>query len=226
MLHGLPATAISKRLRLSKSNTVTWWDKKRAPVFAVHSLRVALDTYCHYILTFLKRNLSPGDLVVFNYVLKLVGLAHANEDCLAAVPATVEECGVISRAADCDEKQATLAMRYTGMRLADLRRLRRKQIYLTPKQIQVEVRVTKNRRKRKFRRILRIPCNQVWGKRGDCPPCLINFLKGGQPDDLPFSGVTVAKLNRFIKCHTPKLSSYSFRELFITDICCCVAVCV
>ena len=52
-----------------------------------------------------------------------------------------------------------------GLRLADLKRLRRKQLHMTRKATRVEVRIAKNRRQRCLRRILRVdPCQVEEGQ--------------------------------------------------------------
>ena len=83
-------------------------------------------------------------------VAKLIHLAHADEDAITATPATDDDLRLIGALPDCPERRAILCIRFTGPRLADLRRLRRKQFAMSPSQVKIEVRITKNRRVRRY----------------------------------------------------------------------------
>ena len=176
-----------------------------------------LDTYLHYIKKFIKARVTLPEFAVFTRALSLVELAHANEDSHAALVASWDDCNQILMAPFCVEQMATLAIRYTGLRLADLRRLKRKQYSPTRASMKLEVRVTKNRRQRRYRRILRIPCVKVWGHL--LPTKFVDYIKSfTNGEQIIFSEMNVVRLNNFIKSVTPRLSSYSFRKRFISDI--------
>lgn len=69
--------------------------------------------------------------MVFDDVAKLVNLAHADEDAITAVPASAADIEKIIALPPSLERSAVLMIRFCGLRLADLRRLRRKQFALS-----------------------------------------------------------------------------------------------
>ena len=174
-----------------------------------------LDTYAHYIRSYIRSYITPLQLVSFDEVAKLIHLAHADEDAITATPASGEDLKILYALPSCLERTVLLNIRFTGLRFADTHRLRRKQFCMTKKQVKVEVRVTKNRRERRYRRILRIPAEEVFAEE---VPMELVALADGDPEDRPFSQTSLPKVNAYLKKHLPHLRTYSFRKKFIGDI--------
>jgi hypothetical protein len=179
-----------------------------------------LATYARYIRAYVRRHLKLTELHSYDIVYKLIRLAHADEDCKSAMVASDEEIAFFLQpcsGSDIPLQAAALMISSCGLRLADLKRLRRKQIHMTLKMTRAEVRISKNRRHRGLRRILRLDANEIWGR--DNPKPLVDFLDScTEPDERIFSKITIAAFNNFIKKRAKHLSSYSFRKRFIQDI--------
>ena len=179
-----------------------------------------ISSYCRYIRAYIRRHIKLPELQAFDMVYKLVRLAHADEDCACAVVATNEDVRLFLGSCSAEEvplQAAVLMITRTGLRLADIKRLRRKQLFMTRKLTRVEVRVAKNRRQRCLRRILRLNPAEIWS--GENPEQLVGFVeKSTDPEALLFSKVTIPAINDYIKKKNPSLSSYSFRKRFIEDI--------
>ncbi len=114
-----------------------------------------VDTYSTYVLQYLNRlPLSFTEGAELRAVKKIVALAHADEDAKIAPVLDLNELrSILQRAKEFDEglHYLLLFIVISGGRVADLRRLRNRQIRLTMNLLQVQWRITKNHRSRSGR---------------------------------------------------------------------------
>jgi len=176
-----------------------------------------IDTYSVYITKVILPDLTPSERMTWRLKRKIIQAAHADEDCGGARVCSHEEVALILSALRLEFRQAVAAIAYTGARCADIRRWRRKQIVVRKNALAVQVRVSKNRRKRTRRRTLRLPdIAAMVGLEMDASLPLI----AGQPDDRPFATITANMLNRELatvctQLGLDKVTTYSFRKFFI-----------
>ncbi len=182
-----------------------------------------INTYSAYLTAVVLPDLTLSERASWRLIRQLIKAAAADEDGGGAVAATsAEVCLVLPRLSLLD-RQTVALITYTGARLADIRRLRRKQIRISVNRIQVQVRLSKNRRKRSLRRILKV--HDVATMVGlSLDGSLEEPLgEGVDPEDRPFVHQTVAHINARLKTicaelSLPKLTTYSFRKFFIQAI--------
>jgi len=182
-----------------------------------------IDTYSGYISRVVMPDLSSADRIEWRLARKIVRAAHADEDTGGARACTREELQKILIESDLNMRQAIALIAYTGARWADIRRLRLKQIAVKRNSIRIQVRISKNRRKRSLRRNLKI--RDVAGKLGlELDPSLFALVESNDdPFSRPFEKWKVDDINKHLKitclkCGLEKLTSYSFRKFFIRNI--------
>lgn len=182
----------------------------------------SLDTYCGYLYSALSSRIAISALPEFDHVCSIVAAAHADSDTKSARTALDSELRLIKTFLPDAHYWALMAMRYTGARLEDIRRWRRKQTLLRRSTARVQVRVTKGRRARKKRRILRLNCREIFGR--PLPKSFISPLQKLKENDYVLERtVTVNSINRRLRTiclaqKIPRLTTYSFRHLFVKDI--------
>lgn len=109
----------------------------------------------------------------------------------------------------------------TGLRLADLQRLRRSQIAILDNEIRVRVKVSKGRRSAEKAKTLRLTnFNSIFRFN---VPTELGQLSLGDPADRPFSDITVPELNKVLKVANlwpdeRHPTTYSFRKLYMSTI--------
>ena len=182
----------------------------------------SLNTYVGYIYGALSARIPLGDVGEWDHVSAVVSAAHAASKTASAVTATVEQFKKLASLIPAEHYWALQGIRYTGARLADIRRWTKEQALLSRNSIRVEVRITKGRRSRKKRRILRLRPRDVFGH-----PLPRVFLKkfNALATEAPViaRATTVNAVNRSLRtaCQGQgwkRLTTYSFRHLFIKDI--------
>jgi hypothetical protein len=180
----------------------------------------SLDTFCGYIYGTLAGRINLSDVPEWDNICSVVAAAHADSTTKSALTATDAQLRQLKEELNDDVFWVVSAVRYTGTRMADIRRWRRRQVCFAKKNIHVEVRVTKGRRARKKRRILSIATNEIFGLQ--TPANLRLPLRKLQPDDL-VTNLTTSAVNRALKAACKKLkiptcTTYSFRHLYIKNV--------
>lgn len=181
-----------------------------------------IDTYTGYISAAMYPSLAPADRLLWRSIRDVIRAARADSDTKSARTATADEiCAVLPRLAG-RVRLAVSTIVFTGARLADAARWRRRQTKVGRNRLRVEVRVAKNRRRRAFRRILVIKdIESLLGLTTD--PFLVHQW-GDQgalnADEKPLAGITVNEVNKALavackQLHLPKLTTYSFRKFFV-----------
>jgi len=177
-----------------------------------------IDTYSGYISKVVKYDLSWAQRNAWREIKAVIRAAHADSDTRSAPPCTIDQLKILLPKLSLDTRLGVSAIAFTGCRLRDIRRWRRKQAVLRPKKIAVEVRLTKNRRKRCLRRTLRVNPLRFLGLTTD--PALIQVFLHGEPDVRPLEYLSVHAINAELAtvCRSlgwMKFTTYSFRKLFI-----------
>jgi hypothetical protein len=176
-----------------------------------------LDTYFNYLLPMLRRSTTPDNLPLLLHCRAIVAALHADADTGGATPATVDVC--CQAIAACQEAKLRLTLNLltmTGLRLKDLRRLRRRQIRISAKRVDVQVRLSKNRRRRCLRRVLTI---EDWQDKlqMNMDPRLLEILNEQSEEVSPRLNLSplrdVNKHLRLFGC-----TSYSLRKFFINSM--------
>lgn len=182
-----------------------------------------IDTYSSYITKIVLCDLTPSERMEWRVTKKIISAAHADEDCGGARTCCAEELRTVLGALGIEARRAVAAIAYTGARLADIRRWRTKQMIIRKNAIAVQVRVSKNRRKRNLRRILRI--ENISGMLGIELDSSLQEIRSNyfDPELRLFANVNVTWLNAQIAvaCHSfgcDKLTTYSFRKFFIASV--------
>jgi hypothetical protein len=184
----------------------------------------SLDTYVGYIYSALSGRIPLDQLSHWDHVSAIVSAAHAAQKTASAVTAERSALDDLKEHMEANHHFACQLIRYTGARLADIRRWRHDQMVFTRRRIRVEVRITKGRRARKKRRILRLRTEAIFGKK--LPLDLVRRVKLGVGEVLDRS-ITINSLNRSLRfaCNQlgwPRgkkvLTTYSFRHRFIHDV--------
>ena len=166
----------------------------------------SLDTYLGYLKPLLRR------FPAYYTWCKIVALAHADSEAKTAVDASLASLKEVLKAMEIKNKPIVWFLISTGMRVADARRLRRKQISLTKTDLVVQCRIMKNRRKRRHRFVLRIPVE--WSM--NPPPSFRRLLSTGDDEQCIFGHYNVASINALLKPWS--LSSYTFRRRFFKEV--------
>ena len=152
---------------------------------------------------------------------KLVGCAHADESSrFVATDTSIEELRVCLRATVPEHKAILWFCIATGTRVRDAMRLRRSQLTLGDRKLQVEFRLTKNRRVRALRRRVVFPLSWSCAP----PPEVARYVRDGDGDVRLFGNWNAAAFNKELKSaclisEIPnKLTSYSVRRRFIDRV--------
>jgi hypothetical protein len=177
----------------------------------------SIETYCKYVRSSFTWDQKKETAVM----LAAVCAQHADSDTTHAPDCTLAQLReTLLNIRDQDVRMALYLMLITGMRLADICRLRRKQIALKRRgtsraRIFVQVRFTKNRRKRQLRRILMVPLPWFGEEIGG----MLDTLEGLNPDDFVAPWSARSKAHGILKKLSDKLGfpvkTYSFRRHFI-----------
>jgi hypothetical protein len=183
----------------------------------------AIDTYSAYLSKVVSPTLTWVQRGDWMDIRSTIRCAHADEDTQGAVTCPRSNIIQILPLLTLSTRQAIAAIVFTGARLCDLKRLRRKQMRFGKNSLQIEVRVAKNRRKRSTRRILRI--NNVGGLVGLTLDESLLALQGEQQDQdsRPLSRLSLASINTelrsvCLKLGLPRYTTYSFRKFFIRSV--------
>jgi len=182
-----------------------------------------IDTYSGYITKATLPVLALGDRQEWLSIRAVIRAVHADSDTKAAPTVCRDHLIRIlaSPSLSLRVRQAIAAIAFTGCRLADARRWRRKQVFFGTRALKVEVHLSKNRRRRSKRRTIRImDCEELLGLTMD--PSLPG-LQYGDADERPLSGVTVGMVNTQLSrtcaiLHLPRYTTYSFRKFFIQQV--------
>ena len=152
---------------------------------------------------------------------KIIKAAHADSNTKGAMRAQSSQLNTVLTGAPLRIRRAIAAIAFTGVRLRDLKRMRRKQMSFAPKSISMQIRLSKNRRSRALRRVLRLQSvHKVVGFYVDKALC---DLPEGDPEDKPFSSTTTAEINSYLRKLCLRqgwsvLTTYSFRKFFIRRV--------
>ena len=182
-----------------------------------------IDSYSAYLNRVVWPSLSYSDRIEWRATRAVIKSAHADADTGGAPCCTPDQLARILESVSLRIRQAIAAIAFTGARMADVRRWRRKQVVFSPRMIKVEVRLTKNRRRRAQRRILRLNnVHRVIGFLVD--PSLTSLSsEDGTPEDRPFAVTKVSEVNAALgvlckKHGWTRLTTYSFRKFFIKRV--------
>jgi hypothetical protein len=182
-----------------------------------------LDTYCGYIHKHLSGRIPLGDIHEWDHVCSVVSAAHADCKTKSAPTATAQQLLALKSLLPEDVFWAFSVIRFTGARVADIRRWHKHQTLFRARSIRVEVRVTKGRRARKKRRILRLKCIDFFGMK--LPLYVRKPLRHLDEDAKVLDPtITTGVINRQLKkaCTqmgwSTRLTSYSFRHMYIKDV--------
>lgn len=176
-----------------------------------------IDTYVRYLTKFILPDLTPLQKLEWRTVVNAVGMMHADCDTRSATAIDSVALRKITRLfpnIDPSMISAVEIMANFGMRLKDISKLRAKQVKLTATHRQVEIRVSKNRRKRGQRFDLTVP-RGMWS---GAMRVTKDVLERSSPDDRPWRLITVSAVNAFLRSRLkrPKpLTSYSVRKYYI-----------
>jgi integrase len=172
-----------------------------------------ISTYVGYL-----RPLLPELRRAYHEVRRVVDLAHADESAMhSRSPIVLSEsrniAGVLE---DVAMRAAVYLLTATGGRMADLRRLRRRQIKVGSKKLCVEFRVMKNRRRRGQRVVLRVP--HTWS--GPPTDSVLRYLAHGEPEQPLLGHLTATVVNKELLQACERLSyrrmtTYDFRKRFM-----------
>jgi hypothetical protein len=184
----------------------------------------AIDTYSAYISKVISPTLTWSQRGDWMDVRSTIRCAHADEDTHGAATCPREHIVKILPQLSLSARQAIAAITFTGARLCDLKRLRRKQMRFGKNSIQIEVRIAKNRRKRSARRILRI--RNVGGLVGltlDESLLTLQVEQQQDQDFRPLSHLCLNSINTQLRCvcqklGLPRYTTYSFRKFFIRSV--------
>ena len=182
-----------------------------------------VDTYSAYITKVIYPALSWNDRHEWQLIRGVTRAAHADSDTKGACTIPREHLIQVlgSPLLTLRVRQAIAAITFTGCRLADVRRWRRRQFRFGRRGLRVEVRLSKNRRRRSKRRHLRVhDCERLLGITMDQS---LWSLNGGDPDERPLGKVTVELVNGLLarvcaSLHLPRYTTYSFRKYFIQKV--------
>jgi integrase len=183
-----------------------------------------INTYAGYLSAVYRPPLTPDAKLLWDEKRRIINACHADETTGGALACTtVEYCNILKNLNGVEDsltRAAVCLIALTGMRLADIRRLRRRQINLRKRTLKIEVRVAKNRRRRSLRRIHSIRCGGPIVKI-DLDPILRRLLRsGGHPDACLFQPVTTSVINeRLSRLNSPhQYTTYSFRKMYINNV--------
>jgi integrase len=178
-----------------------------------------IDTYFGYLRPHLRAVATATDFSKFGTIAKAVALAHAGEETKTAPDSTSEELLRITARAQGDLQPLLYIMLTTGARVADLQRVKRRQIALTASHTTVIFGVTKNRRRRSLRKRLIIP--HTWF--GSPDASVRDFFAFGEKDQPVFGSWTANTVNERLRdlCalnNSARLTSYSFRRNYMRKV--------
>jgi integrase len=176
-----------------------------------HGLQAStLDTYLTYLRPLLSREKD------FSKWAKVIALAHADADAKSAPDRTLEQLQEIVRTARRNFRTILWLILSTGMRVADAARLRRKQIAITDDgHLRIQIRIMKNRRKRRHRFILAIPL----GWAGSPGPDIRREIECGDPEQRIFGHLNANVVNDALKKMSgARCTTYTFRRRYINDL--------
>lgn len=182
-----------------------------------------IDTYSSYVTRAVWPDLPPESRTGWRAARKIIRCAHADADTKSAVTIDSQSVLALLPLLSGRTRQAIASIAFTGARLSDIKRWRRKQFNYRAKSLSVQVRLSKNRRSRAMRRILRMHnFKLVLGLPID-QSLLDMMTEAILPDDRPFAACTVTALNATIRqiCvarQWPVWTTYSFRKFFIRSI--------
>lgn len=170
----------------------------------------SVDTYLGYL-----RPLCRG-LKSYHHWAAIVALAHADEDSKTAIDADLAALLGILDLTSLQHKPLIWLLIATGIRVRDAARLRRKQIQITEDGIlKIELRITKNRRRRRHRAHLEVPVS--WS--GAPSRSIVRYLNQGDPEQLLFGNYNANVVNRILKaCSVEKITTYTFRRRFFNEL--------
>lgn len=180
-----------------------------------------VHTYLVYALTAVRSSLSSLEKLEWSRVMRVVSAAHADADTASAPYCDPDTfCSVITHMQGPTRLAASL-IAFSGLRVADMARLRRKQIRFGKNELQIQVRLSKNRRSPAKRKILRL--TNVSDMLGYTLDDQLRQLAGGDPNERPLQGITADEVNRALRTATQTagvghLTTYSLRKLFIQQI--------
>lgn len=175
----------------------------------------SLDTYLSYLRPLFYSE-SKSELT---RVAKALSLAHADADTKTARDAEAAELVAIIAAVPAWERAIVWFMFATGARVRDLKWLRRSQIKIEGLTLWVQFRITKARRARSKRVVLRIALS--WFSIPDV--AVRTFLEDGAGSQRLFSNWDVAAVNNLLsrtcaRLGAERLTSYSFRRNFMAVV--------
>ena len=146
---------------------------------------------------------------------KACSLAYADADCKMTKRICLAALKAVMKEPDTTAALLTVIflMSVTGLRCADVARLRTKQIRLDGGLLRVEVRVSKNRRRRAKRTFLVLKL--AWF--GLTTDCLVDTLKTSGPEERPFSRISTYEVNRLLpEGYTSKSLRHYFLDIIFT----------
>ena len=175
-----------------------------------------IDTYFGY---FRSLSMTPTERREYGRMSKLVAHAHAEEEGRPETVCDGDKAQLLAllTAVPRDAEPLLFLLLATGGRLRDLCRLRRRQIVVKAKTLNISFRVTKNRRKRSLRSSVAIPHKWLTApsKR------VFLFFKNGNKDQRIFAHWNVAAANEMLSrlcpmVNLPSLTTRFFRKCFLT----------
>lgn len=180
-----------------------------------------VSTYSAYITKAVFPDLSPVERVEWRALRRIIRSAHADEDTTSAPVCGLEVLPLVLRSLPLQLRRAVAAISFTGVRMADLRRLRNKQMCYRRNAIKVQVRVSKNRKTRAKRRVLRI--QNVLATLGLQTDFSLLNADISDKEARPFSSLTTTKVNAALKevCGKngwARFTTYSFRKFFVQAV--------
>lgn len=169
-----------------------------------------LNTYLGYLAPILRH--CPE----YHRWAKIIALAHADADSRTAPDCTLSHLRKLVAKSQKHDRCLLWVMLSTGARVADLARLRRKQIQVTEAgELQIQFRIMKNRRRRRFRVTLAVPLS--WA--GVPGPDTLAEIANGDPEQRLFGSHTANVVNSILaRLSTTKVTTYSFRRRYINSL--------
>ncbi len=181
-----------------------------------------IKTYVSYIMYAIPGMLSdPLSLSVR----RTVALAHADaaiREARRLSYADVER--LLLRIKDPELRRVIIFLTYTGLRLADLQKLRRQSFLACPdaNRVLVRIKISKGRRSASKAKTLRLePFTKIF--RGRPMPAVFTEFMSGNPDDRPFANISVSQVNAAFEKNTlwpgeRSATTYSLRKLYMSTI--------
>lgn len=181
-----------------------------------------IHSYVGYLKRMFLSMIPKTDQSEFYELVNAISAAHADAETRSAFLPTIGQIDTLIMNAPTLEIYSVIAfMTLTGSRLHDMTWWQRQQIGLQDGVLTVYVKVAKNRKSPKTRRMLRVNTMEILGL--SVPEEIANLISEGDPEERMFEGLTANYVNRQFKkiCQDhemPILTTYSLRKWYMARI--------